>query len=112
MLLCLPAWCANVSRHYSLTRPGRYPDQAATFSRHYGQGPTTTIGATICVTEPPPYRSACWLSRSLRARTEEAGANELQVCANDPRHVAAAVLQSQDDSDGHGAARMKDKADL
>ena len=91
------------------------PDRDATltgpttfkFSRHYGPGPTTTIGATIRVTEPPPYRSACGLSRSRRARTEEAGANDFKSTPT----VAAAVLQSQDDSDGHCAARMKDKAD-
>ena len=53
----------------------------------------------------------------LRALTVTVGSDgggrgqRLQVYAHDPRHVAAAVPQSQDDSDGHGAARMKDKAD-
>ena len=47
------------------------------------------------------------------ARTEGAGADDfesIRVYAHDPRRVAAAVLQSRDDSDGHGAARVKDQA--
>jgi hypothetical protein len=60
----------------------RHPDRDAlragppTTSRHYGVGPTTTIGATIRVTEPPPYRSALGLSRSRRARTAGTGVDD------------------------------------
>ncbi len=67
-----------------------------TSSRHYRVGPTTTVGATIRVTEPPPYLSALGrraLSRRSRlrqARTEGAWTDDL-VYAHDPRHVAAAV---------------------
>ncbi len=50
----------------TLLGPGRLPPA----------GTATTVGATIRVTEPPPYRSALGLSRSRRARTDGAGADD------------------------------------
>jgi hypothetical protein len=40
--------------------------------------------ATIRVTEPPPYRRAIGLSRSRRARTEEAGADDFESTPTTP----------------------------
>ncbi len=56
------------------TRPGRSSGPGSpTTNRHYRVGPSTAIGATIRVTEPPPYRRAFGLSRSRRAPTAGTG---------------------------------------
>ena len=101
----------NVSRHL-LTRPGRYSARAA-----YLQ-PALRSGAYDY------RRGRRSVSRSLR-RTgvpsgspghgglgrRKPGADDFGVYAHDPRHVAAAVPWYLYGSDGHGAARVEDKAD-
>ena len=44
-------------------------------------------------------------------RRRKPGADDFAVYAHDPRHVAAAVPWYLYGSDGHGAARVEDKAD-
>ncbi len=65
----------KVSRRL-LTRPGRYSARAAYLQPALGSGALDTIESTIRVTEPPPYRRALGLSRSRRAPTEGAGADD------------------------------------
>ena len=79
VLSSLLSYWARTTCHvtYSPDRDAPRPGPP-TSSRHYGVGPTTTVGATIRVTEPPPYRSALGLSRSRRARTEGAGADDFE----------------------------------
>ena len=67
----------NVSRHL-LTRPGRYSARAAYLQPALRSGAFDTVEVTIRVTEPPPYRRALGLSRSRRARTEGAGADDFE----------------------------------
>ncbi len=66
VLSSLLSYWARTTCHvtYSLDRDAPRPGQP-TSSRHYGVGPTTTVGATIRVTEPPPYQSALWLRLAL-----------------------------------------------
>ena len=92
-----------MSRHYSLTRPGRHLQSAlrtGAYDYHWGHD--------LC-------HGAYTVPKCLRALPVTAGSDGgsrgRRVYAHDPRHVAAAVLQSQDDSDGHGAAGIMDKAD-
>jgi len=67
----------NVSRHL-LTRPGRHSARAAYHQPALRSGAFDTVEATIRVTEPPPYRRALGLSRSRRARTDGAGADDFE----------------------------------
>ena len=103
-----------MSRHL-LTRPGRYSARAAYLQPALRSGAFDTVEATIRVTEPPPYRRALGLSRSRRARTDGVGADDFESTptndSSDLRHVAAAVPWYLYGSDGHGAARVEDKAD-
>ena len=88
------------------TRPG-----PPTSIRHYGVGPTTTVGAddpchgASAVPECPRSPGHGGLGR------RKPGADDFGVYAHDPRHVAAAVPWYLYGSDGHGAARVEDKAD-
>ncbi len=104
-----PLGLDNVSRH-SLTRPGRYSARVAYLqpALRSASGAFDTVEATIRVTEPPPYRRALGLSRSRRARTEGAGADDFRVYTHDPRHVAAAAVVPWNHcgSDGNGAVRV------
>ena len=88
-----------------LLGPGRYLQSAlrtGAYDYHRGHDPCHGASAVL----------ECLRALTVTAGSDGGGRGQrLQVYAHDPRHVAAAVLQSQDDSDGHGAARMKDKAD-
>ena len=85
VLSSLLSYWARTTCHvtYSPDRDAPRPGPP-TSSRHYGVGPTTTVGATIRVTEPPPYRSALGLSRLRRARTEGAGADDFSLRPRPP----------------------------
>jgi hypothetical protein len=85
-----------------------------TSSRHYGVGPTTTVGAD------DPCHGASAAPECPRALPVTAGSDgksrgrRLRVDAHDssdPRHMAATVPWYLYGSDGHGAARVEDKAD-
>ena len=102
----------NVSRHL-LTRPGpvRYSARAAYLQPALRSGAFDTVEATIRVTEPPPYRRALGLSRSRRARTEGAGADDFE---STPTTLVIPVTWPPPclyGSDGHGAARVEEQAD-
>jgi hypothetical protein len=98
-----------VSRHL-LTRPGRSSARAAylqpalrggVYDHRLGHDP---CHGTSAVPECP---------RALSVTAGSDGADDFQVgaYAHDPRHAAAAVSWYLYGFDGHGAARVEDKAD-
>ena len=94
-----------VQRVTTLRQPDRDALRAGppTTSRHYGVGPSTTVGAAIRVTEHPPYRRVPSGSLGLGGLGRREPGTTTWLYSHDPRHVASAVPRCLSGSDGHGA---------